>query len=140
MRTIIDNKIAFAAYVKCGKCGRLGAYDLTTEFLCGYCMPKAQPGSQQRDGSAPCMVVTQDLVKEIIARARNSRWGLGDAKCSTSLDQYAGNDEHDLALLLVTGWEAKYDLVSLFAAAIAVVNEKAQNGGAEAQPPKTERL
>ena len=25
------------------------------------------------------------------------------------------------------GWEAKYDLVSLFSAAIAVVNEKAQN-------------
>ena len=80
------------------------------------------------------VVVTQDLVNEIITRAKASRWGLDDAKCETSLAHYADEDEHALAMILVNGWEAKYDLVSLFAAAIAVVNEKAQNKQAETPP------
>lgn len=86
----------------------------------------AMPGSQQQVVLRP-VVVTQDLVNEIIARAKASRWGLDDAKCETSLAHYADEDEHALAMILVNGWEAKYDLVSLFSAAIAVVNEKAQN-------------
>lgn len=77
------------------------------------------------------VVVTQDLVNEIIARAKASRWGLDYAKCETSLAHYADEDEHTLAMILVNGWEAKYDLVSLFSAAIAVVNEKAQNAPGE---------
>ena len=56
MRKIIDNKIVFDTEVKCSKCGERGAYDLTTEFLCGNCMPKWQPGSPQRDGSTALVV------------------------------------------------------------------------------------
>lgn len=84
-------------------------------------------GSLQPDCSARPLVVTQDLVNDIIQRAKDSRWGLDDAKCETSLAHYADEDAHTLAMILVNGWEAKYDLVSLFAAAIEVVHEKAQN-------------
>lgn len=73
------------------------------------------------------VIVTQDLVNEIIRRAKGSHWGLGKAKCSTSLDQYAEQNTDALALLMVNGWEAKYDLVSLFAAAVSVIEEKAAN-------------
>lgn len=88
---------------------------------------KAQSELAARSGSARPLVVTQDLVNEIIQRARASRWGLDAAKCETTTEHYADEDAHTLAMILVNGWEAKYDLVSLFAAAVEVVNEKAQN-------------
>ena len=56
MRKVIDNKIVFDTEMKCSKCGARGAYDLTTDFLCGNCMPQWKPGSQQRDGSTALVV------------------------------------------------------------------------------------
>jgi len=38
MRTTIDNKIVFDDQVKCSVCGATGAFDCTSEFLCGQCM------------------------------------------------------------------------------------------------------
>ena len=43
MRKTINNAIVFDDEVKCDKCGKVGAYDCTSEFLCANCMPKAQP-------------------------------------------------------------------------------------------------
>jgi hypothetical protein len=43
MRKIVNNVIVFDDAVKCDKCGTLGAYDCTSTFLCGNCMPKASP-------------------------------------------------------------------------------------------------
>jgi HEAT repeat protein len=34
MKTVIDNKIVFNSEVRCSICGRLGAFDLTSRFLC----------------------------------------------------------------------------------------------------------
>lgn len=48
MRKIVNNVIVFDDAIKCEKCGTLGAYDCTSTFLCGDCMPRWQPGSQQR--------------------------------------------------------------------------------------------
>lgn len=74
------------------------------------------------------VVVTQLLVNEIVARAKASVWGLSEeAKTSLSLLAYEEANMDALALLLVNGWEAKYDLVSVFCAALRVVEEKAAN-------------
>lgn len=43
MRKIVNNVIVFDDAIKCEKCGTLGAYDCTSTFLCGNCMPKASP-------------------------------------------------------------------------------------------------
>lgn len=89
-------------------------------------------------GSVRPLVVNQDLVDEILKLAKASHWGLDMAKASLSLDQYAEKNIDALSLLLVNGWDGKYDLVSLFSAAIRVVNAKAQN--AQAERPATTKL
>lgn len=40
MREIINGKIVFDTEAKCTKCGAIGAYDLTSDFLCIKCMPQ----------------------------------------------------------------------------------------------------
>lgn len=68
------------------------------------------------------------MVNEIVRRAKDSQWGLSEeAKASLSLLFYEAAPMDALALVLVNGWEAKYDLVSIFSAALSVVEEKAQN-------------
>lgn len=84
------------------------------------------------------VAVTQDLVNEIIRRAENSCYGLDAAKCSTSLDQYSQHDLETLALILVNGWEAKYDLVSVFYAALSIIDEARDSGQRSA--PKAESV
>jgi len=93
------------------------------------CDCQARSSLAAKPGSVRTLVVTQDMVHEIIQRARASGWGLDEPKCATTMADYVGEDAHTLALLLVNGWEAKYDLISLFAAALEVVNEKAQTPG-----------
>jgi len=79
-------------------------------------------------GSDAAFVVTQDLVNEIVRRAKASPMGLGDQENSTSLDNYEKpHTTETLALLLVSAWTEKYDLVSVFCAAMDVIKEKHQN-------------
>jgi hypothetical protein len=73
------------------------------------------------------VVVNQALVDEIIRRARASHWGLDEAEKGPDMDVYADSDIDALAQCLVSSWTAKYDLVSVFSAAMSVIQEKAAN-------------
>jgi hypothetical protein len=84
-------------------------------------------GSMQRRVSRP-IVVTQDLVNEIVLRAKGSCCGLGDAERKPNILHYSPKNIESLAHCLVSSWTAKYDLVSVFSAAMSVIEEKAANG------------
>jgi len=60
--------------------------------------------------------------------------GLSDPEASLEISNYADTNLDALAMLLVGGWHSKYDLVSVFSAAMQVIEEKAQNGQAHARP------
>lgn len=68
------------------------------------------------------------MVNEIVRRAKDSPYGLHNyPEKSLDLNQYRTPDIESLALLLVSAWTEKYDLVSVFYAAMDVIKEKAQN-------------
>ncbi len=75
------------------------------------------------------MVITQATVDRIIARARATNLGLSDGlthkQGHNQIDQYARADLEALGMLLVNGYDAKYDLTSVFVAALEVVAEDA---------------
>lgn len=71
------------------------------------------------------ITVTQEFVDRIIARAQASDYGLGEGlthkQGHLKIDQYNPQDLNALALLLVNGYDEKYDLVSVFRAALELV-------------------
>lgn len=73
------------------------------------------------------MKITQATVDRIIARAKASDFGLGDGlthkQGHNQIDQYAERDLKALGTLLVNGYDAKYDLISVFIAALEIVAE-----------------
>lgn len=68
------------------------------------------------------MNITQELVDRIIKRAKASDFGLSDGlgykHGHLDIKQYAQQDLTALAVLLVNGYDAKHDLISVFAAAL----------------------
>jgi len=90
-------------------------------------------------GLAARVVVNQALVDEIIRRARASHWGLDEAEKGPDMDVYADSDIDALAQCLVSSWTAKYDLVSVFSAAMSVIQEKAANDKISHTAGRTER-
>lgn len=78
------------------------------------------------------MTITQKDVDEIIAKAKASDFGLGEGLTHKAghnrIDQYAQHDLTALGMLLVNGYDAKYDLISVFIAALEVVERKARYG------------
>ena len=75
------------------------------------------------------MKITQDTVNRIIARAEASDFGLGEGLTHKhghlQIDQYGEKNLHALGMLLVNGYDAKYDLISVFIAALQIVAEDA---------------
>ena len=74
------------------------------------------------------MTITQDMVDEIVRRAKASAMGLGKpekGEHSYDFSAYGTKDFGDLALMLVSAHFEKYDIVSIVAAALEVVAEKA---------------
>jgi len=71
------------------------------------------------------MKVTQEFVDKIIARARASQFGLDKGQGHNQIDQYADPDLNALGMLLINGWDAKYDLISVVVAALEMVEEEA---------------
>jgi hypothetical protein len=71
------------------------------------------------------MNITQEIVDQIIARAKKSSYGLGEGLTHKNghnkIDQYHPQDLEALALLLVNGYDEKNDLVSVFQAALEVI-------------------
>lgn len=78
------------------------------------------------------MIITQQDVDEIVAKAKASTLGLSDGlthkKGHNQIKQHAKPDLDALALLLVDGYDEKYDLVSVLRAAFEVVERKARYG------------
>lgn len=63
------------------------------------------------------------LIKRIIERAKESNYGLHDeGKSPLTFEQYAQQDFDSLALILVNAFESKYDLVSIFRAAMQEIH------------------
>jgi hypothetical protein len=102
---------------------------LTTESPLAESSPADQrtEGSSLANGSARPVAVTERLVRKIVERARASEIGLHEPEASLELGQYAQHNKESLALMLVSAWTEKYDLVSIFAAAMSVIEEEAQN-------------
>ncbi len=78
-------------------------------------------------GLAARVVVSQALVNEIVWRARASSYGLGEAEVKPNIDNWEPKNLEALAHCLVSSWTAKYDLVSVFSAAMSVIQEKTAN-------------
>jgi hypothetical protein len=77
------------------------------------------------------MKITQAIVDKIIARAKNSDYGLSDGlthkQGHLDIAQYKFDEKSQfdaLALCLVNGYDSKYDLISVFKAAFEVLNEE----------------
>lgn len=77
------------------------------------------------------MKIDQRFVDRVIARAKNSDYGLGEAETHKAnvlrIDQYDPEDLQALALLLVNAYTAKYDLVSVFYAALQELEAQNQS-------------
>lgn len=75
------------------------------------------------------MKITQQTVDRIIARAKASDFGLGEGLTHkmghNQIDQYSEPNLHALGMLLVNGYDAKYDLISVFIAGLEVIAEEA---------------
>jgi hypothetical protein len=84
------------------------------------------------------MKITQDTVNRIIARAEASDFGLGDGlthkQGHLQIDQYGEPNLSALGMLLVNGYDAKYDLISVFIAALQIVAEDASRSNIRSQP------
>jgi hypothetical protein len=72
------------------------------------------------------MKVTNELVQRIIQRAEKSQFGLESSERALDIDMYEPPNLQSLALMLTSGWHAKYDLVSVFSAAFQVIEEEAK--------------
>jgi hypothetical protein len=85
----------------------------------------------------PGLLVNQQFVDHIVARAQNSMMGLGDPETSYDLSKYDPANIESVAILLVSAHHAKYDLVSLFAAGMeeiqAVLERQRDKAKAELQ-------
>ncbi len=69
------------------------------------------------------MKIDQALINRIITRAKASGYGLdAEPKTALTLESYSQENLESLALILVTAFEAKYDLVSVFKAALEEVH------------------
>lgn len=69
------------------------------------------------------MEINQTLVNKILDRARESPYGLGEPEVNMEIKHYTPNID-GLALLLVNNFHSKYDLVSIFAAAMKELSNK----------------
>jgi hypothetical protein len=71
------------------------------------------------------MEITQEIVDKIIKRAEDSPFGLNEGltykQGHLQISTYADKDLDALAMLLVNGYHSKYDLISVFAAALKTV-------------------
>lgn len=71
------------------------------------------------------MKITQELVDKIIAKAKASDYGLSDGlthkQDHLQISAYARADTDALAMLLVNGYDDKYDLISVFTAAFKLL-------------------
>jgi len=71
------------------------------------------------------MKIDQRIVDKIVARAQNSECGLGNPEKGPSSYQISQYGEHpdlaSLAMLLVNAHFSKYDIISVFAAALEEV-------------------
>lgn len=74
------------------------------------------------------MKFDQKLVNKIVKRARESQFGLEDEP-HTSMDysNYAHHNTQSLAMILVGGFHDKYDLISIFQAAMDEIIENYEN-------------
>jgi len=86
----------------------------------------AMPGSLERMVSCN-IVVNQALVDEIVLRAKTAYIGLDRPDTDPVIANYSPQNIEALAHCLVSSWTAKYDLVSVFSAAMSVIQEKAAN-------------
>lgn len=100
---------------------------------CDYCGEVVRELASARLLAAR-VVVNQDLVDEIVRRAKESEYGLDDPEKKPDITQYQPGSFETLSHCLVSSWTAKYDLVSVFSAAMSVIQEKAANGGTERPP------
>ncbi len=75
------------------------------------------------------MNINQSLVDRIVARAQNSACSLGksDKRDPYNISVYANPELHSLAILLVSAHHDKWDIISIFTAALEVVAEEAKN-------------
>lgn len=75
------------------------------------------------------MKITQATVDRIIARAKASDFGLGEGLTHKNghnqISQYGEHNLKALGMLLVNGYDAKYDLISVFIAGLETVAEAA---------------
>ena len=94
------------------------------------CLPDVHPSHAAfaaPTGLAARVVVNQDLVDEIVRRAKESEYGLDEPEAKPDITKYQPWSFETLSLCLVSSWTAKYDLVSVFSAAMSVIQEKAAN-------------
>jgi hypothetical protein len=98
---------------------------------------KAESSLAAPTGLAANVVVNQALVNEIVQRARDSQWGLGDPDTQPDIEKWSPANMDSLAHCLVSSWTAKYDLVSVFSAAMSVIQEKAANEKLKNAGPRT---
>lgn len=76
------------------------------------------------------MKVTQELVDRIIARSKKSGYGLSEPLLKRDvlqIENYQPQNLEALALLLVNAYHDKYDLVSIFLAAMVELTDKSIN-------------
>lgn len=102
------------------------------------CELPSEPKVRCDAGLAARVVVNQALVDEIVQRARDSQWGLGDADMQPDIEKWSSASLDSLAHCLVSSWTAKYDLVSVFSAAMSVIQEKAANNVISGKLDKTD--
>ena len=71
------------------------------------------------------MKINQELVDRILQRARDSKFGIDEEpERKIEISNYCPQNEEMLALCLVSGFYQKYDLVSVFAATIEILQEE----------------
>lgn len=86
------------------------------------------------------LTVTQALVDRIIARAKNSNYGLSEGLSHKlghlQIRQYSPPNLDSLAMLLVNGYRDKYDLISVFSAAFQEIEAELAVQGAGTPSPE----
>ena len=70
------------------------------------------------------MICTQDTVNRILERAKKSPFGLEAPERPINMRNYAGATTQTLAMALVGGFHAKYDLISILQAAMEEAYEQ----------------
>lgn len=67
--------------------------------------------------------IDQAMVNRIIARAKASALGLGETERPPNINLYEPKNLENLSLVLVSSYYEKYDIVSVFLAALQEVAE-----------------